>query len=147
MANKERNKRSARKARSAERQAAELAQAESSSAAKPAAAKAKETKAVQKKKSNGFLASVKGYFAKFGRPAKNLSSSFRSLVEFYSRGERWNEAHNALEAKRGDETYLVRDDAKVLEWFLANRVLPLDELVAKCAANADFWGEDIRAYL
>ena len=93
------------------------------------------------------LPSVKGYFAKFGRPAKNLSSSFRSLVEFYSRGERWNEAHNALEAKRGDETYLVRDDAKVLEWFLANRALPLDELVAKCAANADFWGEDIRAYL
>ena len=93
------------------------------------------------------LPSVKGYFAKFGRPAKNLSSSFRSLVEFYSRGERWNAAHNALEAKRGDETYLVRDDAKVLEWFLANRVLPLDELVAKCAANADFWGEDIRAYL
>lgn len=93
------------------------------------------------------LPSVKGYFAKFGKPPKNLSSSFRSLVEFYSRGEKWNAEGSALEAKRGDETYLVRDDKKVLEWFLANRGLALDELVEKCAANADFWGEDINKYL
>lgn len=93
------------------------------------------------------LPSVKGYFEKFGKAPKNLSSSFRSLVEFYSRGEKWNSDGNALEAKRGDETYLVRDDKKVLEWFLANRGATLDGLVAKCAANADFWGEDINKYL
>ena len=93
------------------------------------------------------LPSVKGYFEKFGKAPKNLSSSFRSLVEFYSRGEKWNADGNALEAKRGDETYLVRDDKKVLEWFLANRGATLDELVAKCAANVDFWGEDINKYL
>ena len=93
------------------------------------------------------LPSVKGYFAKFGKAPKNLSASFRSLVEFYSRGEKWNAEGNALEAKRGDETYLVRDDRKVLEWFLANRGCALDALVAKCAANADFWGEDITQYL
>ena len=52
-----------------------------------------------------------------------------------------------FEAKRGDEAYLVRDDRKVLEWFLANRGCGLDGLVAKCAANADFWGEDINRYL
>ena len=67
------------------------------------------------------------------------------LIAFY-RGNRMEEG--ALIAERpGGGTYAVKDDAKVLEWFLANRVLPLDELVAKCAANADFWGEDIRAYL
>jgi len=93
------------------------------------------------------LPSVKGYFAKFGKPPKNLSASFRALVEFYSRGEKWNAEGNALEAKRGEETYLVRDDRKVLEWFLANRGCTLDELVGKCAANADFWGEDINKYL
>ena len=89
------------------------------------------------------LPSVKGYVAKFGRQPKNLVSSFRSLVEFYGRGERWNADGNALEAKRGADTYLVRDDRKVLEWFLANRGVPLDELVRRAAANADFWGEDI----
>ncbi len=93
------------------------------------------------------LPSVKGYFAKFGRSPKNLSSSFRSLVEFYSRGERWNAEGTALEARRGDETYLVRDDRKVLEWFLANRGMDPAALVKKCAANADFWGEDINGYL
>ena len=89
------------------------------------------------------LPSVKGYVAKFGRQPKNLVSSFRSLVEFYGRGERWNADGSALEAKRGADTYLVRDDRKVLEWFLANRGVPLDELVRRAAANADFWGEDI----
>ena len=89
------------------------------------------------------LPSVKGYVAKFGRQPKNLVSSFRSLVEFYGRGERWNADGNALEAKRGADTYLVRDDRKVLEWFLANRGVSLDELVRRAAANADFWGEDI----
>ena len=93
------------------------------------------------------LPSVKGYFAKFGKPPKNLSASFRALVDFYSRGEKWNAEGNALEARRGDETYLVRDDKKVLEWFLANRGCPLDELVKKCAANEAFWGEDINKYL
>ncbi len=93
------------------------------------------------------LPSVKGYFAKFGKPPKNLSESFRALVDFYSRGEKWNAEGNALEARRGDETYLVRDDKKVLEWFLANRGCSLDELVKKCAANEAFWGEDINKYL
>ncbi len=93
------------------------------------------------------LPSVKGYFAKTGKPPENLSASFRALVEFYSRGERWNAEGNALEAKRGSDTYLVRDDKKVLEWFLANRALPKEELVRKCAANADFWGEDINKYI
>ena len=93
------------------------------------------------------LPSVKGYFAKFGKPAKNLSASFRALVEFYSRGEKWNAEGNALEAKRGGDTYLVRDGKDVLEWFLANRSKPFGELVRDCAANAAFWGEDINAYL
>lgn len=93
------------------------------------------------------LPSVKGYCAKFGKPPHNLSASFRALVEFYSRGERWNDGGNALEAKRGGETYLVRDSRDVLQWFLENRNLPPGELVRKCAANAAFWGEDINAYL
>ncbi len=93
------------------------------------------------------LPSVKGYVAKFGRQPKNLVSSFRSLVEFYSRGEKWNAEGNALEAKRGDETYLVRDDKAVLEWFLANRGQPLDALVRLAAANTAFWGEDITPFV
>lgn len=56
------------------------------------------------------LPSVKAYFEKFGKSPKNLASSFRSLVEFYSRGEKWNAEGTALEAKRGSNTYLVRDD-------------------------------------
>ena len=93
------------------------------------------------------LPSVKAYFEKFGKPPKNLSASFRALVEFYGRGEKWNAEGTALEAKRGEDTYLVRDDKKVLEWFLANCGCFLDELVRKCAANVDFWGEDINKYL
>jgi tagaturonate reductase len=93
------------------------------------------------------LPSVKGYVAKFGRQPKNLVSSFRSLVEFYSRGEKWNAEGNALEAKRGSDTYLVRDDKAVLEWFLSNRGKPLDELVRLAAANTAFWGEDITPFV
>ena len=93
------------------------------------------------------LPSVKGYVAKLGRQPKNLVSSFRSLVEFYSRGEKWNAEGNALEAKRGSDTYLVRDDKAVLEWFLSNRGKPLDELVRLAAANTAFWGEDITPFV
>ncbi|MBO5905291.1 MAG: tagaturonate reductase [Kiritimatiellae bacterium] len=93
------------------------------------------------------LPSVKAYYEKFGKSPKNLSASFRSLVEFYSRGEKWNAERTALEAKRGDETYLIRDDKKVLEWFFENRTMPLESLVTKCAANVEFWGEDINIYL
>lgn len=93
------------------------------------------------------LPSVKAYYEKFGKSPKNLSASFRSLVEFYSRGEKWNAEGTSLEAKRGDETYLVRDNKKVLEWFFENRMMPFESLVAKCAANIDFWGEDINTYL
>ncbi len=93
------------------------------------------------------LPSVKAYFEKFGKAPKNLSASFRALVEFYGRGEKWNADGNALEAKRGDDTYLVRDDKAVLEWFLANRGVSLDELVRRCAANVAFWDEDINKYL
>jgi tagaturonate reductase len=93
------------------------------------------------------LPSVKAYYEKFGKAPKNLSVSFRSLVEFYSRGERWNAEGTALEAKRGDEIYLVRDDKKILAWFLENRSLPFDALVNRCAANVEFWGEDINVYL
>ena len=93
------------------------------------------------------LPSVKAYFEKFGKSPKNLASSFRSLVEFYSRGEKWNAEGTALEAKRGSDTYLVRDDKAVLEWFYARRGMELDAIVAECAANAAFWGEDINKYL
>ncbi len=93
------------------------------------------------------LSSIKAYFAKFGRKPTMLASSFRSLVEFYARGERWNADGNALEARRGEDTYLVRDDRKVLEWFLENRDCPLEELIARCAANVEFWGEDISRYI
>ena len=68
-------------------------------------------------------------------------------MEFYSRGEKWNPVCKALEAKRGGDTYLVRDDKAVLEWFYARRGTALDALIKECAANAAFWGEDISKYL
>ena len=83
MANKERNKRSARKARSAERQALEAAQAETG-AAQPAAAKAKETKAVQKKKSDGFIARVKGYFSDVRSEMRRVVWPSRDELKNYS---------------------------------------------------------------
>ena len=93
------------------------------------------------------LPSVKAYFEKFGKRPKLLASSFRYLVEFYSRGEKWNPECTALEAKRGGDTYLVRDDKAVLEWFYARRGTALNALIKECAANAAFWGEDISKYL
>ena len=93
------------------------------------------------------LPSVKAYCQKFGRSPKNLSASFRSLVEFYSRGERWSEDGSALVASRSGDEYLVRDDKQVLEWFVSHRDLPFGKLVEACAANVEFWGEDINKYL
>ncbi|MBE6479386.1 MAG: preprotein translocase subunit SecE [Atopobiaceae bacterium] len=83
MANKERNKRSARKARAAERQALEAVQGESTSA-KPAATKSSETKAVQKKKSDGFIASVKGYFSAVRTEMRRVVWPSRDELKNYS---------------------------------------------------------------
>lgn len=51
-----------------------------------------------------------------------------------------------LAGRRGNETYPVKDDEPVMEFFLENSGKPVPEYVSALASRADFWGEDLTKY-
>ena len=63
------------------------------------------------------LPSVIEYYNRFKKIPKNLAFSLAALIRFYSTDERGD---GALIGHRGDGTYLIRDDAAVLDFFAAN---------------------------
>lgn len=75
-----------------------------------------------------------------------LVYSLAALINFY-RGREIRD--NSLLAERNGETYLVRDDIKVLEFFagLWGRYfageIDLEELAGDLLANQAFWGQDL----
>ena len=72
------------------------------------------------------LPSVIAYYERFGKIPKNLAFSLAALLKFYSSDER---ADGALIGHRGDNTYMIRDDAAVLDFFAANCRAEAAELV------------------
>lgn len=63
------------------------------------------------------LPSVIEYYNRFKKVPTNLAFSLAALICFYSSDER---SEGALVGHRGDGTYLIRDDAAVLDFFAAN---------------------------
>ncbi|MCR5684219.1 MAG: tagaturonate reductase [Lachnospiraceae bacterium] len=74
------------------------------------------------------LPSVIEYYNRFKKVPENLAFSLAALIKFYSSDER---AEGALVGHRGDNTYMIRDDAAVLDFFAANCKLPAKDLVDK----------------
>jgi len=88
------------------------------------------------------LPSLKDSLAKTGELPTCLSFSLAALAAFYRSGER---GYGCLIGRRGMETYEIRDDAGVLDFFEANAGLPSAELAEALLGNVGFWGEDLNA--
>lgn len=89
------------------------------------------------------LPSVKGYLESTGKPPRCLSFSLAAYLAFYRAGEALE--NGTLVARRGDDSYAIRDDEWVLEWFLAHRHLDAAALTRELCRNERMWGEDLTA--
>lgn len=69
-----------------------------------------------------------------------LTFSLAVLAAFYRSSIRGDAC---LIGKRGDDTYPIRDDADVLDFFAANAAAPAAELVYALLSSKAFWGEDL----
>lgn len=75
-----------------------------------------------------------------GKLPRRLSFSLAALMAFY-RGDEMRDG--ALVGHRGDEAYLIRDDAAVLDFFLNNGQHDADELTRAFLGREDFFGQDL----
>ena len=80
-----------------------------------------------------------------GQVPQLLAFSMACLLRFY-KGEELTEA--GLTGTCADETYLIRDDRRVLEFFAAAHKQDWDDrtLVKKALGREEFWGEDLNQY-
>lgn len=90
------------------------------------------------------LVSFHDHYVAKGSIPKYLTFSFAALMAFYQGTEI---VDGALMGKRGEETYAIRDDKDVLEFFAA-RVGKVDTatLVKDFTSNTKFWGKDLGEY-
>jgi len=88
------------------------------------------------------LSTLKDSLAANGVLPPCLTFSLAALIAFYRSGER---GEGCLVGKRGAETYPIRDDAQVLDFFAAHADEPASVLVPAFLGNVAFWGEDLNA--
>ena len=88
------------------------------------------------------MPTVLEYHEQTGKLPSRLSFSFAAYLSFYHRGRKLTE--EGLEAKRGDDIYLIKDDRNVLEAFYGLKDATLDVLADKIISNEDMWGDGLR---
>lgn len=86
------------------------------------------------------MPSLLGYVERKGELPPCLTASLAFYIAFY-RGQRLEE--QGLIAKRNDEEYTIKDDAKILEFYYAHRSDSNADLVHAVLSNVDFWGQDL----
>lgn len=86
------------------------------------------------------LPSLKAYVEKYDKLPPNIVASFACYLSFY-RGDEW--AEEGLIGKRGEESYIIKDDRSVLEYYYACREYDIDSYVKETCAKQEFWGEDL----
>lgn len=86
------------------------------------------------------LPTIKDSFAKTGTAPDSLCFSLAALMAFYS-GEKTDKG--TLLAKRGNDTYEIKDDSDVLKFFAANHKSDAEAFTKALLQRADFWGEDL----
>lgn len=69
-----------------------------------------------------------------------VSFSFAALLEFYARGRMTD---GKFLAKRGEDTYEIRDDQNVIDFFMAHGEDDAAALVAAAVRETAFWGRDL----
>lgn len=88
------------------------------------------------------LPSLKDYLENTGKLPRCLTFSLAALMAFYSARER---GAGGLVGTRGQEQYLIQDDAAVLDFFQSRCDDPIDEFVRQFLSQKTFWGEDLTA--
>ena len=86
------------------------------------------------------LPSLSGYVERFHKLPENLTFSIAALLAFYKGSEIVN---GALIGHRGDETYEIKDDEDVLNFFKENSALDAKTLTEKYLSNVGFNGQDL----
>ncbi|MGN0243941.1 MAG: tagaturonate reductase [Lachnospiraceae bacterium] len=86
------------------------------------------------------LPSLKGYIERKGKLPNCITASFAFYIAFY-RGHQLTD--QGLSASRGNEEYLIQDDANVLHFYYEHRMDDIPTLVHAVCSNTDFWGEDL----
>ena len=86
------------------------------------------------------LPSLSGYVERFHKLPENLTFSIAALLAFYKGSEIVN---GALIGHRGDETYEIKDDEDVLNFFKENSALDAKTLTEKYLSNVGFHGQEL----
>ena len=86
------------------------------------------------------MPSLLGYVDKTGKLPVHLTFSLAALMAFYTASEL---REGKLVGHRGEEEYLISDDAAVLEFFAAHSSDRAEEFVAAFLSREDFWGRDL----
>ncbi len=82
------------------------------------------------------------YVARKGELPKCLTFSFAAYIAFYHNGQEKGE--NCLIAKRGEDTYEIKDDQFVLDFFYDHKDDDDATLAKAVIANEKFWGPELK---
>lgn len=89
------------------------------------------------------MPSLLGYVKKFNKLPAGLATSLASLIAFYKGGfERKEDGLEAVRKIKGD-TYTIKDDKAVLDFYQEHHNDTNEELVHAVLSNADFWDQDL----
>jgi tagaturonate reductase len=86
------------------------------------------------------MPSLLGYVEKTGTLPAHMTFSLAALMAFYSGTEIRD---GKLIGHRGEEEYIISDDAPVLEFFAANSTKATEEFVGGFLSNEGFFGQDL----
>lgn len=86
------------------------------------------------------MPSLKEYVKRKGTIPECITASFAFYIAFYS-GDTLTE--DGLLAERKGETYTIKDDRSVLEFYASHKEDTVEELVHAVCTNEAFWGEDL----
>ncbi len=86
------------------------------------------------------MPSLKGYVDKFAKLPACITASFAFYIAFY-RGTA--KTDGGMVAHRESNEYTVKDDAAVIDFYLAHKDDSAADLVHAVCTNANFWGEDL----
>ncbi len=86
------------------------------------------------------MPSFKGYVYKSGKLPPCITASFAFYIAFY-KGKKMGE-DGMIGQRKGNE-YTIKDDASILEFYLAHKDDDNKTLAHAVCSNTDFWGEDL----
>lgn len=89
------------------------------------------------------LSSLTEYIARYHKLPLRLTFSLAALIAFYRKGYAIKE--DTLLARRGDCVFEIKDDMKVLIFFMNHKESPNDLLVHDFLSNIQFFGQDLTA--